>query len=279
VIFRGFSASVGDFTWLTEALSREFSTYRAGGFRWGPLNRDSIGGNPTLMTVTGNGQGWPIPLHGEMYYLQRRPTMLWFYCQRAPKQGGQTTLCDGEAALDALQDRTRKWLHERHIKYIRNLTRDEWPMTFQTDNLGELAEVCADNGLRLTVGKDQSIVAEFACAPVIRPRGRDRYAFINNVVQMYTTEWAFKSGWVKEHLPQLPRDHSPMVVRMDDGTKVPSVIFEELQDVSDKLTIDVNWCDGDILLIDNTRILHGRREAVDPNRNILVRMGEPAFAW
>src|SRR4051812_6350383 len=76
VLLRGFSAKLDDFVWLTGKLCQDFSTYRGGGFRWGPLNRDSIGGNPTLMTVTGSGQGWPIPLHGEMYYLKQRPTML-----------------------------------------------------------------------------------------------------------------------------------------------------------------------------------------------------------
>jgi alpha-ketoglutarate-dependent taurine dioxygenase len=33
-----------------------------------------------------------------------------------------------------------------------------------------------------------------------------------------------------------------------------------------------------VLLVDNTRILHGRKKCLDSERNIYVRMGEPAFA-
>jgi alpha-ketoglutarate-dependent taurine dioxygenase len=279
VLLRGFQADVDDFRWLTSILCHDFSTYRGGGFRWGPLDRDAIGGDATLMTVTGSGQGWPIPLHGEMYYLQQRPTMLWFYCERAPSIDGQTTLCDAEAALAAISEPTREWLRGRNIKYIRELTRDEWPLTFQTDDPAELARVCEENGMRLTIRDDGSILAEFVCPAVVRPRGRDTEALLNNIVQMYTIEWAFTSGWVGQHLPQLPRDRSPMVVRMEDGTKVPSPVFEELQAVYEKLTVNVDWRTQDILLVDNTRLMHGRRQATDPNRSILVRMGEPAFPW
>jgi len=279
VLLRGFRAAVDDFVWLTGALCDDFSTYRGGGFRWGPLDRDSIGGDPTVMTVTGSGQGWPIPLHGEMYYLQQRPAMLWFYCQRAPAHDGQTTLCDGERALAAISERTRSWLRNSNIKYVRELTREEWPLTFATDDPEELARVCRDNGMRLVMHEDGSIATEFVCAPVVHPRGRDTEALINNIVQMYTIEWAFTSGWVKRHMPQLPRDRSPMVVRMEDGTKVPSPVFDELQAAFETLTVNVDWQESDVLMIDNTRFLHGRREATDPNRSILVRMGEPAFAW
>jgi alpha-ketoglutarate-dependent taurine dioxygenase len=279
VVLRGFGAKLDDFVWLTENLCHDFSTYRGGGFRWGPLNRDAIGNNPTLMTVTGSGQGWPIPLHGEMYYMKQRPTMLWFYCEQAPEQGGQTTVCDGEAALAALSPDTRGWLRQHNIKYVRDLTREEWPVTFQTDDADELAAICALNELQLTVHDDGSIVTEFVCPPIVCPRGSDREALVNSIVQMYTTEWAFESGWIKKNMPQLPRDRSPMVVRTEDGAKIPSEIFEELKRVLESLTVNVDWETGDILLIDNTRVLHGRRQAGDSKRNILVRMGEPAFAW
>ena len=279
VLLRGFASDDDDFVRFTGSITRDFSTYRGGGFRWGPLDRQSVDGNSTVMTVTGSGQGWPIPLHGEMYYLKQRPTLLWFYCRRASEHGGETTLCDGEAALDALPATTRDWLRSRNIKYVRELTSDEWPVTFQTADRGELEAICAANDLRLTVDDDGSIHTEFVCAPIVRSRARLREALINNIVQMYMIEWAFTSGWVKRNMPQLPRDRSPMVVRMEDGTKVPSAVFDDLRETFERLTVDVTWHQGDVLLVDNTRLLHGRRAATDPKRDIVVRMGEPAFEW
>ena len=36
---------------------------------------------------------------------------------------------------------------------------------------------------------------------------------------------------------------------------------------------EINWQDGDIAVLDNTRIMHGRRAIVDTNRQLFIGMG------
>ena len=38
-----------------------------------------------------------MPLHSEASYSTSWPEIVWFYCNKAPKKSGQTTLCDGRA--------------------------------------------------------------------------------------------------------------------------------------------------------------------------------------
>jgi alpha-ketoglutarate-dependent taurine dioxygenase len=66
------------------------------------------------------------------------------------------------------------------------------------------------------------------------------------------------------------------IVRFEDGLKIPDDVIFELKDVTDKLTLPIAWQKGDILMIDNTRLLHGRKSFSDNQREIYVRMGHLA---
>lgn len=279
VLLRGFGAGVEDFLWLSDALSSEFSTYRGGGLRLGPLDREAVGGNETLLTVTGGNRGFPILLHGEMYYLKKHPSILWFFCERAAEAGGETVLCDGEALLTRLGPPTRELFRQRGVKYLRQLSRDEWAVAFQTEDVGELRRVCEENDTRLTLRPDGGVETEYVCSAISRSRGRGHDGFVNNVAEIYSIEWAFESGWISENLPELSRQTCPLVVRLEDGSKVPSAVFDEVHRLGAELSVPVTWQDGDVLMVDNTRLLHGRNQAYGSRRRVLVRLSEPAFDW
>lgn len=63
-----------------------------------------------------------------------------------------------------------------------------------------------------------------------------------------------------------------MVVRLEDSSKIPEDIVNEIKNVTNQFTRLVTWKKQDIVLIDNTRALHGRR-AFSCNREIYIRMG------
>jgi alpha-ketoglutarate-dependent taurine dioxygenase len=55
--------------------------------------------------------------------------------------------------------------------------------------------------------------------------------------------------------------------------------MSELNAIAEKITAEINWQKGDILMVDNTRIMHGRRAFVDDKRNIYIRLCSPAFPY
>jgi alpha-ketoglutarate-dependent taurine dioxygenase len=278
LLFRGFSADTAAFTRFSGLCCTEFSTYKGGGFRWGYLNREAVGNLDTLMTTTGSTQGFALPLHGEMYYMLRRPSVIWFFCDRPPAAAGQTTVCDGRAIWEHLSPATRRFFDSHRIKYRRSLPDGEWQTTFQTQDPAEASEICRHNGGSFLHGPDGSITTEYLCSAVVgREDDAGGQVFINNLLIVYVIEWAFKSGWVASNVAGLPRDEAPMVVRMEDDSEIPDDVITEALQVADQLTVEVTWQAGDVLMIDNTRILHGRRAYDGRERAIYVRMGEPCL--
>jgi len=59
---------------------------------------------------------------------------------------------------------------------------------------------------------------------------------------------------------------------MEDGSVIPADILAEVRAVSDRLTRELPWRPGEVAMIDNTRLMHGRRPFIDTRREIYVRM-------
>lgn len=277
LLFRNFAVETDDFLQFTSAYCRDFSTYQGGGFRWGALDRQKINNNDTLLTVTGSTQSFGIPLHGEMYYMSRRPTLLWFYCESPPSAAGETTLCDGAELYRRLSPAAREYFAANRLKYIRHLLDGEWQVAFQTDELEGLRRWCAENETALFEHEDGSVTIEYVSPAVCGGRDSRGEVFINNLLVIHSAEQAIRAGLAAKVL-DLPRNACPLVVRLEDGSEIPAGLVEEIEQTANDISVKHAWRKGDVLLVDNTRILHGRKKSPDSGRNIYVRMGEPAFA-
>lgn len=95
LLFRGFETNVDIFTQFTNKFSQNFLDYTGG-----VLKRRVINNNPTVLSV--NDFKHELKLHGEMYYQEQRPLMLWFFCNQPAAQDGETIVCDGKRLFEAL---------------------------------------------------------------------------------------------------------------------------------------------------------------------------------
>lgn len=273
LLFRGFGASREEFLAFTEAYSRDFSRYEGGFFR----DRQPVGGNDTLLTVTGSQEGFAIPLHGEMYYASRQPQLLWFYCERPADQGGETTLADGEEVFARLSPRAQDLFTRSRVRYERHLPDGAWQQAFQTDDLAEVERRCAEHDMRLTFDPATRQVSTSRLAWAVIPgRSGRRDTFINNVVSLYLGELSLKRGTAAETIRNLSGSSFPIVVRMEDGAPVPGAVIKEILALNQQVAVAVPWGAGDVVMVDNTRVLHGRL-AYSGERNVYVRLGERAF--
>lgn len=276
VLFRGFKTDISSFKEFTRQFTGEFSDYKGGGSRWKMIDRKSVGNDKTVMTTTGANQSFEIPLHGEMYYMDAPPEHIWFYADVAPTEGGQTTICDGITLFDQLEDNVKTFFLDNQIQYQRFLSDGVWQDTFLTKDVEEAKEFLASKkNTAIYNDKDNSFKVTYNCNPLVNHSITGKHAFINNILYIYMAEWAFTSGWIKGHLND-NTTQSPIVVRLGDGSKIPYSIIESVMKTAAKITYNIDWQHGDLAMIDNTSVLHGRRETVDGvPRNILVRMGDP----
>ena len=68
-------------------------------------------------------------------------------------------------------------------------------------------------------------------------------------------------------------NYEPPIYTLDDDTTVSSDEIEDLRNIAETCTIEINWQDGDVAVIDNTRVMHGRRAIKDQDRQLFIGMG------
>lgn len=247
LLFRGFEADVETFTSFSNELSTDFMDYTGGVFK-----RKVINGDSTLLSV--NDFKDEIKLHGEMYYQKNIPLMLWFFCANPALQGGATIVCDGQLFFDELSDSLKNLFSHKKLKYRGHLDRDTWTKRYKTDDLNVVEQICKCNDTHLRVNEDESIDLYYICPAIHNRTGA--MIFINSLLPAMVV--------------------SPNLVSFDDGTDINDEIRSELNEIAEKITVEIKWKKGDILMVDNTRIMHGRRAFVDDKREIYIRLCSPA---
>ncbi|WP_298911734.1 TauD/TfdA family dioxygenase [uncultured Nostoc sp.] len=251
LLFRGFDVDTDTFKAFTNLLSIDFINSAGGAF-----TRRVINGDQTLLSV--NDFKSEIKLHGEMYYQQNIPLMLWFFCANPPLKDGETTVCDGRQFFNEISSSTKELFSKKKLKFTVRISKEDWQKKYQTNNLNTLQEMCQKNNTHLTVNNDQSIILEYISSAIIPSRCGKYQVFINSL------------------LPT--KQLSPKILKFEDDSEIPEEVVSELNEIAEKITTEISWQKGDILMIDNTRILHGRRGFADDQRDIYIRLCSPAFS-
>jgi alpha-ketoglutarate-dependent taurine dioxygenase len=260
ILFRDFDLDIEGFNKVSSLFSTEFMTYRGGSYVRRKVNE---GKDETLLSTShefgrGTQETFALPLHGEMYYIENRPMVLWFYCVTPAASDGETTICDGSLIYSALRPSTRALFHAKRLKYSRRYPDGEWQKIYDTGDITDVESFCCANGLRVEFdGATKTIRTEYVYPAVITSAWGNRSVYINNMLPVLWQE-------------SIGRDAS--IVRFEDGTKVADDVVKELVAIQQRLMIPISWQKQDLVMLDNTRFLHGRRAFADPSREICLRM-------
>ncbi|MGH9760730.1 MAG: TauD/TfdA family dioxygenase, partial [Blastocatellia bacterium] len=72
-------------------------------------------------------------------------------------------------------------------------------------------------------------------------------------------------------------DRLPINAYYGDGSPLEPDVLDEIRSVFRRLTVTFKWRQGDVLMIDNILVAHGRTPYSGP-RKVLVAMGSPLTA-
>ena len=111
---------------------------------------------------------------------------------------------------------------------------------------------------------DESITTESICPAIRKPKFVNKDAFVNSMLLVLWQERVLRS--------------SRSIVRLGDGTEIPEDVLAEIREVSDNLTHDIEWKPNQLVMCDNTRMLHGRRAFNDAERRVYTRMCQ-SVSW
>lgn len=252
LLLRGYRFDLAELTAFTRPFCSRFVRNESG--RRMPVSTDG-----TTQTVNLGHEAFP--LHPELSRVPWRPDIAWFACARPPATGGETLVCDGLEVVPRLAPDLRAGLSDRAVLY-----REETPMGAFTDWLGiappddRALERLSDSSPFRFEREGQRIFRSFSQPFLHRPLFSDGIAFGNFLLfaryMLRTKEFP----------------------TFEDGAAIPDDICAELRAVTDSLTIAHRWRTADILMLDNSRFMHGRNTVTDPaERVIWTQFGYAAF--
>ncbi len=252
LLFRGFETNVNTFAEFSNPLSRDSMDSSIG-----VVNRKIINQDANILTV--NDYKFDIKLHGELYHTNKPPQIVWLFCANPPLKDGETTVCDGQKFFHELSPSTKDLLSRKKLKYLMNLNKEGWQTRFRTNDLNVVKEISQNYGKEVKVKEDESVEIKSVFPAIHKSRTEEDYVFINPLLQL--------------------KYRKPQAICFDDDSEITDDIVSELNEIAEKITIEIKWQKGDILMVDNTRIMHGRRAFDDEQREVYIRLCFPAFPF
>lgn len=250
LLFRGFDVARSDFAAFTD----RFSSSTLGRLHLGQ-NRSEVADDENTSTVNLGMQH--VGPHAELSYSPQRPDLLWFYCARPPSSGGETTLFDGIEVWKRLPDPLREKCATTDLLYsFKAAGRSDWPLFtgVAADRENTLELLAGERGVSCTVSDAETIDIYYRVSAAAPSRFQGAPAFANSIIPSLSGRVSFA-----------------------DGTAVRSGDRLAILRTCNQLVNPIKWAKGDIVMIDNSRMMHGRLPFSDPSREIHIRMTAAAF--
>lgn len=244
VLVRGYRSDLLAFN----AFAKQFCTVSV--FNESP-NRLVLDGENNIQSVNLGTE--PFPLHPELSREPWKPDICFFHCINAPHEGGETTYCDGVELLRRLPTDVRTVLENRSLLYVQPAPAailEYWLGTSHPDDalLANPPSHCPYQFRRF----DTSIVRYFTYPALHKTLLSDELAFGNFLL------------FARYYL-QLDR-----IPLFEDGSIVPDWIVDAIQQAANPITFNTEWQAGDILILDNSRFMHGRNAIIEAGDRLIA---------
>jgi len=230
--------------------------------------RSAVAGN--IYTSTEYPPDQAIPMHNENSYSDRWPGTLFFFCQTAPSSGGATPVADSRAVLRLMPDDLRERFADG-VVYTRTLREGlglSWQEAFQTEDEAEVAAYCAEHGMSLEWTEDGLRTRQHRPAWRREPYTGEQVWFNQaNLFHVDSLEPEVRTALLAIYEEaDLPRN-----AYLADGRRIPGGDLAAVTRVYDEVSFAVPWQAGDVLMVNNMLMAHGRQPFTG-NRRILVAM-------
>ncbi|WP_394836402.1 amino acid adenylation domain-containing protein [Pendulispora rubella] len=267
LLFRGFGlTSVGDFENVARSVCGElFGEY-------GDLPREKAGKD--VYGSTPYPADKAILFHNESSHLPRWPLKQWFFCTQASPEGGATPIVDCRRLHEALSPELRARFQRLGLLYVRNFTPGydvSWQDFFHTSEPMVVEERCRVSGMRCDwMDGGRLRISQRGPAVLQHPKTRESVFF--NQIQLHHP--AYLEAPVRESLlAMLGERWLPRHVTYGDGSPIEEETTRVLGELYERYAVRNPWQSGDLLMLDNMLVAHGRDPFKGP-RKIVVAMGQ-----
>ncbi|MFB2879415.1 TauD/TfdA family dioxygenase [Floridanema aerugineum] len=214
-----------------------------------------------------------ISMHNENAYSTSWPMKIWFCCLQPALQGGETLVADSRKVFQRIDPAVRQKFAEKKVMYIRNYGDIDlsWQEVFQTNDRSDVEAYCRQAGIEFEWNGEKLRTSQVCQAIASHPKTGDQVWF--NVAHIFHIS-NFAEDIQKSLLSVFQPEDMPRHACYGDRQPMEVSTLNEIRAAYQAETIAIKWQKGDILMLDNMLVAHGRKPFTGA-RQVVVGMAEP----
>ena len=270
VLLRGFAvAGAFGFRAFVDAVSEQGAL----DYQYQSTPRTAVGHG--VYTATEYPASQVIPLHNECAYQRAWPMRLFFHCVTPAATGGETPLADTVRVTARIDASVRDRFRRLGVLYVRNYRRQldvPWQTVFQTDDRAAVERFCAEQGIDVEWRPNDGVCTRQVCQALATHPRTTQEVWMNQAHLFHVSSLDPRS---RANLLRLcGADDMPRNCFYGDGAPIESDVLEDVREAFRGAEVAFPWQAGDVLVLDNMLVSHGRRPFTG-ERRVLVAMSEP----
>ena len=215
-----------------------------------------------------------IPFHNEKSYSRDWPATILFFCVIPPEQGGETPVVDSRRVFNGLDKEIIDKFDRHGVLYVRRYNEQtdlSWQHVFQTDHPTEVEAFCREHDIEFAWQSSGSqLTTKQVCqATWTHPITMEKVWF--NQAHIFHLS-VFEKEMQNELLSKQGEHGLSRNAYYGDGSPIEEEALDHIREVYRKEEILFKWQRGDILILDNVLMAHGRKP-YQGDRKIAVAMG------
>ncbi|HEY0603234.1 MAG TPA: TauD/TfdA family dioxygenase [Herpetosiphonaceae bacterium] len=231
-----------------------------------------------IYTSTEHPADQSIFLHNEQSYNLTFPQHIAFCCLTAARHGGETPIADCRKVFESIDPQIRERFLRQNYMYVRNYGGGmglSWQDAFQTDDRERVQQYCQAN----------QIAVEWLSADRLRTRQVRRVAaahpqsgamtWFNHLTFFHVSTLEPQARIAVQ--AEFSEADLPSNTYYGDGSPIEPEVLDHLRAAYHQATVTFPWQNGDVLLLDNMLVAHGRAPFGGP-RSVVVAMAGPV-SW
>jgi alpha-ketoglutarate-dependent taurine dioxygenase len=215
-----------------------------------------------------------ITLHNELSYVSDPPERLFFFCETAPATGGETPIADCRRAYQLIAPALRDRFVERRVRYVKNMHGGmgfggkSWQEHFETTDREAVEAYLTGSSVEFRWKPDGTLWTSQVRPAAITHPATGETVWFNQADLWHYTNLGKKGATL---LRLVGEDGLPTNAYYGDGTPMEAAHLEAIRQLFWREATIFRWEAGDVLMLDNRLVAHGRR-AYTGERRILVAM-------